>query len=128
MVIHEVRYPTIAEWAARNATEVRDSHTLSSSGTFSFYTVPSGKTLWITSAWISGIGTSGGTIVNARIIEGGTTHPFLRIQINDINGTSMATTFPQPIPIGSGQTVDIVIAGGNAHVNIGFHGYLTPIN
>ena len=117
--------PTWAEWSADyNNEQVVRSVSRTSGGTSTFFTVPDKQTLFITSAWISGIGSSAGTIVNFRLHGSAFSSQFLRVFSNDINGTSISQQYANPLRFEAGQVVEFTISIGQGVAGAGFAGFL----
>lgn len=119
---------TWSEWAADNFEQINKSTSRTSGGTSVIFTVPDKNTLFITSAWISGIGSSAGVIVNFKITTTALSNlgDVLRVFSNDINGASLSQTFPSPLKLEAGEILSLTIATGQGSAGAGIQGFLIP--
>lgn len=121
---------TWAEWAA-NTQEIVVVDTFTSSAAAStMFVVPARHVLFITSAWLN-ITTTGATALKNTSIHAttgsgqtGAQPPLLRISIDDAaTNDSTSTTFPMPLMVREGGTVEL-LGAGNARCNAGISGFV----
>jgi len=115
---------TWLEWSSDKWELISRETSRTTGGTTTFFTVPENKTLYITSAWISGQGTSVGTVVNFRLNTSTSVGTLLRIFTNQLASQGYAIPYPLPVKLESGQTVSFSISIGQGTAGAGFHGFL----
>lgn len=109
--------PTESEWQARNADDIIIRSNLISGSTVDLFTVPANKTLFITSAWISGQAIKNANNASSFGIRlagtGSFTRYFVGVWINAGEAThppviaTSANNFNMPIKVESGEIVQI---------------------
>jgi len=116
--------PTWQEWAVQNGEQIFASDSQAGTGTTILRTVPDDKILFISSAWISAIheGVAGTDIVCNLESQG---KRILTILLDQNEGGQLALSFPMPLRIEGGQTVNIIV-GGVAEAFAGFVGFEIP--
>ena len=116
----------VKDWVQFQADEepIIDSASRTGGGTTTMFTVPARNTLYITSAYISGINNNAGTIINAflQIRQ----EEFLRIALVSLGVSNQSLSFPMPLKVEEGETVNFTIAVGQGTGFAGFHGFLIP--
>lgn len=118
---------TFLEWISNgNAEQIIRDAARTTGGTSTLYTVARNTTLFITSAWIAGVGTSIGTVINFFLEEADRNLKFLRNYSFENTPSSSSITYSMPIRIESGQSIVFTIAIGQASAAGGFTGYLLP--
>ena len=128
---------TKSEWAADNRERAIGTGNRGSAGSTTMFTVPNGKTLYITNSFLSLTNTGGGAafLVAAINIKGGATGSndgnIISIQGTNLStftgirqGEHLALSYPMPIKVGANEAVHVTISAAGASVLGGFVGYL----
>lgn len=126
------RYPTEAEYAARNRTQIVERGARTSTGSTTLYTVPAGKVLYITYVWLAMYENDAGksTIGSVDYNPGGSSEMILSGATGFARAESSARfhlVLPLPMPITLEATRIVQfggIAGGDARIEAGFAGWI----
>ena len=123
-------FPTIAEWVADGNAEQIIASAIANGVMF---TVPDNFTLFITSAFISDHTESTGADNDAQIqvrdetrLILATNTPHSHTGGNNHEHCCVAQTYPMPIKVESGATIEFRGLGAGAHGTAGIQGFLLP--
>jgi len=115
-----VFFPTRSEWIAISRRNQIIRAGISSIPTI--FTVPGNSVLFMTSSWITAVGTATAGTATMNTVTNSITFHVLQTGASTASNVANNNTYPMPLLINSGEVVQII--AGNATGRAGFTGWL----